>query len=80
MNSTSSAAGGFGKFPEASPMLYIDPAPLSEYEKTLVLPGLQALFRDHSSAMVYTTSTIINAGSWQFGFRKSNCITHEPII
>ena len=75
MNSTSSVAGGFGKFPEASPMLYIDPAPLSEYEKTLVLPGLQALFRDHSSAMVYTTSTIINAGSWQFGFRRSNCIT-----
>jgi hypothetical protein len=78
MSSTSSVASGFGKFPDASPMLYIDPAPLSEYEKTLVLPGLQALFRDHSSAMVYTTSTIINAGSWQFGYRKSNCITHEP--
>lgn len=58
MSSTSFVADGFGKFPDASPMLYIDPAPLSEYEKTLVLPGLQALFRDHSSAMVYTTSSI----------------------
>ena len=44
-------SGGFSKLPGSSPMLYIDPAPLSEFEKTLVLPGLQALFRDHSASM-----------------------------
>ncbi|KAL9179873.1 hypothetical protein ACHAXT_007843 [Thalassiosira profunda] len=46
---------GFGKLPEGSPMLYIDPAPLSEFEKTLVLPGLQAIFRDHSSSLFYSS-------------------------
>jgi hypothetical protein len=36
-------------------MLYIDPAPLSEFEKTLQLPGLQAIFRDHSASIFYST-------------------------
>ncbi|KAL3809096.1 hypothetical protein ACHAXA_010617 [Cyclostephanos tholiformis] len=46
---------GLGKFPDASPMLYIEPAPLSEFEKTLSLPGLQALFRDHSYYLFHST-------------------------
>jgi len=54
---SASAGHGFDKshFPHSPPMLYIDPAPLSEFEKTLLLPGLQALFRDHSSSVVYST-------------------------
>lgn len=43
---------GFSTQPSGSPMLYINPAPLSEFEKTLLLPGLQALFRDHSSSVL----------------------------
>ena len=47
--------GGFDKYPDGAPMLYIDPAPLSEFEKTLLLPGLQAIFRDHSSSIFYSS-------------------------
>jgi hypothetical protein len=54
--SSSGYASGFGKLPVGSPMLYIDPAPLSEFEKTLLLPGLQAVFRDHSSSIVNSTT------------------------
>lgn len=32
-------------------MLYIDPAPVSEYEEGLLLPGLKALFRDFSQSV-----------------------------
>ena len=53
-SSDAARAGGFGKAPEGSPMLYIDPAPVSEFEKTLLLPGLQAMFRDHSSSIFYS--------------------------
>lgn len=49
------SGGGFSKLPDGSPMLYVDPAPLSEFEKTLLLPGLQAIFRDHSSSIFYST-------------------------
>ncbi|KAL3778285.1 hypothetical protein ACHAWO_006853 [Cyclotella atomus] len=42
---------GFEKRPDGSPMLYIDPAPVSEYEEGLLLPGLKALFRDFSQSM-----------------------------
>eukprot|EP00581_Thalassiosira_minuscula_P006919 CAMPEP_0183703118 /NCGR_PEP_ID=MMETSP0737-20130205/976_1 /TAXON_ID=385413 /ORGANISM="Thalassiosira miniscula, Strain CCMP1093" /LENGTH=923 /DNA_ID=CAMNT_0025929823 /DNA_START=476 /DNA_END=3247 /DNA_ORIENTATION=- len=49
-------ASGFGKLPDGSPMLYIDPAPLSEFENTLLLPGLQAMFRDHSFSIFYSTT------------------------
>eukprot|EP00578_Thalassiosira_sp_NH16_P010951 CAMPEP_0181123530 /NCGR_PEP_ID=MMETSP1071-20121207/25955_1 /TAXON_ID=35127 /ORGANISM="Thalassiosira sp., Strain NH16" /LENGTH=963 /DNA_ID=CAMNT_0023208691 /DNA_START=531 /DNA_END=3422 /DNA_ORIENTATION=+ len=45
------SGGGFNKLPNGSPMLYVDPAPLSEFEKTLLLPGLQAIFRDHSASV-----------------------------
>ncbi len=41
-------------------MLYINPAPESEFEKTLLLPGLQALFRDYS-ASTFSVSTKNNA-------------------
>jgi len=61
---SASAGHGFDKshFPHSPPMLYIEPAPLSEFEKTLLLPGLQALFRDHSSSVVYSTQ-----GSYEYG-------------
>lgn len=67
--------GGFGKIPDGSPMLYIDPAPLSEFEKTLLLPGLQAMFRDHSSSIFYSNK--MNGNIYEYGMfgyknRKSN--------
>ena len=37
--------------PEGSPMLYVHPAPLSSFEKQLVMPGLQGLFRRHSAVI-----------------------------
>ncbi len=58
-------AGGFGKIPDGSPMLYIDPAPLSEFEKTLLLPGLQAMFRDYSSSIIYSNKT--NGNLFEYG-------------
>ncbi|KAL7535162.1 hypothetical protein ACHAXR_006314 [Thalassiosira sp. AJA248-18] len=73
---------GFTKLPDGSPMLYIDPAPLSEFEKTLSLPGLQAIFRDHSSSIFY--STMINKSPYEygsFGYRNTeqNITTNTPI-
>jgi len=56
---------GFGKLPDGSPMLYMDPAPLSEFERTLALPGLQAMFRDHSSSIFF--STIEEGSPWEYG-------------
>lgn len=37
--------------PGGSPTMYLDPAPPSEFEKTLQLPGLRALFRDRCAGM-----------------------------
>jgi hypothetical protein len=69
---TTGNPAGFGKFPNASPMLYIEPAPLSEFEKTLLLPGLQALFRDHSSFEFYSTSDESSPHEYgPFGYRNS---------
>ena len=72
--SSSDAAGrngGFGKIPEGAPMLYIDPAPLSDFEKTLLLPGLQALFRDHSSSIFYSNKMNGNLCEYGlFGYRS----------
>lgn len=52
-------------------MLYVDPAPMSEFEKTLSLPGLRALFRDHSASIVHSA---MGGGSpykyGMFGYRK----------
>jgi len=37
--------------PNGAPMLYVDPAPFSMFEKQLQMPGLQNLFRRHSSVL-----------------------------
>ena len=44
-------SAGFTKSPNGSPMLYVDPAPVSEFEESLLLPGLKALFRDFSTSI-----------------------------
>ena len=63
---------GFGKLPDGSPMVYIDPAPLSEFEKTLLLPGLQAIFRDHSSSIFYATMAKNSPYEYgPFGYRST---------
>jgi hypothetical protein len=65
-------AAGFRKLPDGSPMLYIDPAPLSEFEKTLLLPGLQAIFRDHSSSIFYSSMGESACGKYTpFGYRST---------
>jgi hypothetical protein len=72
-SSEAACSGGFGKIPDGSPMLYIDPAPLSEFEKTLLLPGLQAMFRDHSSSIFYSNKMNGNMCEYGiFGYKKSN--------
>jgi hypothetical protein len=69
---TTGNSAGFCNFPNASPMLYIEPAPLSEFEKTLLLPGLQALFRDHSSFVFYSTLDKSSPHEYGlFGYRNS---------
>lgn len=71
-----SVAAGFGKLPEGSPMLYVYPAPLSEFEKTLVLPGLQAIFRDHSSSIYYSSIGKSATHEYEyglFGFKSVDC-------
>ena len=67
-NSDAVRTGGFGKIPEGSPMLYIDPAPVSEFEKTLLLPGLQAMFRDHSFQSCEGKETLCEYGL--FGYKS----------
>ena len=57
-SATTGHASGFAKHPGGSPMLYIGPAPISEFEKTLLLPGLQAMFRDHSSSILSSSSLL----------------------
>lgn len=37
--------------PTRSPMIYISPAPESMFEKSLALPGLKSLFRQHSAVL-----------------------------
>jgi len=77
-------ATGFGKLPDGSPMLYIDPAPLSEFEKTLLLPGLQAIFRDHSSFVFH--STMNKSSPYEYGLfgytqqkMTTNTSSNKPI-
>ena len=38
--------------PEAAPSLYVSPAPESEFENTLVFPGIKSLFRRHCSTII----------------------------
>jgi hypothetical protein len=48
------ASGGKGVpalMPEGSPMIYVEPAPVSSFEEHLGPPGLQSLFRRHSSVV-----------------------------
>jgi len=40
-----------GTPPDGAPMLYVNPAPFSMFEKQLQMPGLQKLFRRHSSVL-----------------------------
>ena len=74
--STGHSTTGFSKLPEGSPTLYIDPAPLSEFEKTLLLPGLQAIFRDHSSYIFISTmgSSSSQYEYGNFGYRNRNLV------
>jgi len=38
--------------PEAASTLYVSPAPESEFEKTLIFPGIKSLFRRHGSTII----------------------------
>lgn len=76
---------GFAKCPDGSPMLYIDPAPVSEYEETLLLPGLKALFRDLSTS-VYNSLHKCNTMKYGiFGWydlapkKEGQCTTLGPV-
>ena len=52
-------------------MLYIDPAPVSEFERTILLPGLQVLFRDHSHSVAYLNGEEGTPNEYgMFGYRK----------
>jgi len=50
-----SAGGGGGagtdQQPSGAPMLYVSPAPKSDFEASLMLPGLRDIFRRHSSTL-----------------------------
>lgn len=68
-NCISNSNSGFEKDPGDMPRtLYVDPAPLSFYEETLQLPGLQALFRDRSASIVYKEDPSYEYGV--FGWKK----------
>eukprot|EP00550_Attheya_septentrionalis_P000728 CAMPEP_0198289138 /NCGR_PEP_ID=MMETSP1449-20131203/7435_1 /TAXON_ID=420275 /ORGANISM="Attheya septentrionalis, Strain CCMP2084" /LENGTH=928 /DNA_ID=CAMNT_0043987427 /DNA_START=1796 /DNA_END=4582 /DNA_ORIENTATION=+ len=43
--------GGLPQNPVGSPMIYIAPAPESQFDRYLMLPGLQSLFRRNNSAI-----------------------------
>ena len=47
----STGKGSTSIIPDGPPTLYIDPAPVSSFEKHLGPPGLQSLFRRHSSVL-----------------------------
>ena len=67
INSTSNS--DFDKQPGETPRtLFVYPAPLSDYEETLQLPGLQSLFRDHSASIVYKQDPSYEYGV--FGWKK----------
>ena len=52
--------------PPGSPILYVNPAPISHYERHLGLPGLQSLFRRHCAVV---RSNLKSSGA------KAGCIT-----
>lgn len=43
--------GGLPQIPVGSPMIYIAPAPESQFDRYLMLPGLQSLFRRNNSVI-----------------------------
>ncbi|KAL3779488.1 hypothetical protein HJC23_000047 [Cyclotella cryptica] len=62
---------GFMKRPDGSPMLYIDPAPVSDFEGTLLLPGLQAIFRDYSNSVFNSLCKDKTREYGLFGYKQS---------
>lgn len=54
-NPSSSQTGGtrsiVGSLPKGAPMMYVNPAPFSDFDKSLMLPGLQDLFRQRCATM-----------------------------
>ncbi|KAL7480968.1 hypothetical protein ACHAW6_006648 [Cyclotella cf. meneghiniana] len=64
-------ATGFTKCPDGSPMLYIDPAPESDFEGALLLPGLQAIFRDFSTSVFNSLCQDKTREYGLFGYKKS---------
>jgi hypothetical protein len=49
--STTQGRGSVENQPPGAPMLYVEPAPFSMFEKQLQMPGLQSIFRRHSSVI-----------------------------
>jgi hypothetical protein len=49
---------GVAAVPPGSPILYVSPAPISSYERHLVLPGLQCLFRRNCAV---TNANLMNS-------------------
>lgn len=49
--SNTQGRGSVGNQPPGAPMLYVAPAPFSMFEKQLQMPGLQTIFRRHSSVI-----------------------------
>lgn len=66
---------GFARCPDGSPMLYIDPAPISEYENSLILPGLKALFRDFSMSVFNSFHKDNHFEYGLFGYKSATPIT-----
>lgn len=64
---TATGKGVPNLMPEGSPMVYVNPAPISNFEKNLGPPGLQSLFRRHSSVV---------AGYVQYGERCKCCYSN----
>jgi hypothetical protein len=82
--SSHSQQTGFTRPPDGSPMLYIDPAPVSEFEESLQLPGLKALFRDFSTSIFDSLHKDKEREYWLFGYKpvsqKENKTTSLPPI
>jgi len=69
--------------PEGAPMLYVHPAPLSNFEKQLTMPGLQSLFRRHSAVVrahlhVPIHSCTYSAFGDDWGIAKGDAINVKP--
>ena len=65
------------KVPGGSPMLYLTPAPNSEFEKSFQFPGLQGLFR-RNSIVHYANHVGMKGGT--FCLFGDNCGLQEPLF